>query len=244
MRLSAQPFTLWTEPGRVDKITKSNAPPPAERKAAHGPQRSGGTNWLAAAAAIAVAALLGLKYFSERSHSQRLEAENDDLRSKMEEAASTGKVKLDEANRAATMAANELEAKQADFTNTQAELKKTIATASEAAKKATQTATETAAALDRANKELSETKKAFAAKETTLQNNVTALTEEISKVKRVAGEEASKVKETMAKLEQEKATAVKEATAAMADRDTLKAEIEKLRKQVEAQSKGTGTPQA
>ena len=94
------------------------------------------------------------------------------------------------------------------------------------------------------NRRLADAQKEFAAKETTLQNSLASLTEESSKAKRLASEEAAKAGEVIAKLEEAKAAAVKEAAAAMADRDALKVEVEKLRKQLQSPAKPPGTPEA
>lgn len=206
----------------------------------------GGSNrWLPLAAGIAIAGLVGLLYSSEKGKREAAESARDQMEAKLSAELSTAKLKTEEAANKATLATSELQAMKADMTGVSAKLKTDLAAALEAGKKASDKATETAAALDKANKALAEAKKEWSAKESALQTSVTALTEEASKLKRTAGEEASKAREALARLEEEKASAVKEATAAMADRDTLKAEVEKLRKQLESgQPKPAGSPQA
>jgi paraquat-inducible protein B len=243
LRLPGQSFTLWTHPGRVDRIAMRNAPAPA-REAASRPAAT--SRWLpiAAAACLALAGFFGMKYYSEKSQRETVESDYAALAIQKDSELSTANLKAEQAANRASIAESDLKAKEADLTGEIAKLKTSLTAAGESAKKAAANATETSAALERTKTALADAKKEHAAKETTLQNNATALTEEISKVKRVAGEESSKAKETVAKLEEEKAAAVKEAAAAMADRDILKEEVEKLRKQLETKPKAAGAPEA
>jgi|GEM_PF-2262321 len=246
LRLPGQSFTLWTQPGRVDRVAMSNAIPPAARVIPRRTDLSRGHRWIpiAAAAALVIAALLGVKYFSEKSQRETLEADYAALEQQKAAELSTANAKAKEADSKAALAASELSAKTADFTSELAMVKTALAEAKATGEKAAKNFADTTAALDKANKALADATKEFAAKETTLQNNMTALTEETGKVKRVAGEEASKAKEAIAKLEGEKAAAIKSTTDAMAERDVLKAEVEKLRKQLEAKQKPAGAPEA
>lgn len=245
LRLPAQPFTLWTQPGRVDRIVMRNGAAPAtDKRTAATRDTSSSARWLPLAAGIAIAALFAMGYLSQRSQRQNLEEDLAHEKSRAAAEISTAQGQAKAASVKAGDALTKLTAKEADHTSEIAMLKTALAKAEEAAKKAETAVTGTTAALDKTKKELADIKKDYSAKETTLQNNLTALTEENSKMKRLAGEEASKARETIARLEEEKATAVKESTAAMADRDAMKAEVEKLRKQLQSPAKPPGTPEA
>ena len=77
LRLPGQPFTLWTQPGRVDHIVMRNGAAPAAGKTSAAPRDtvSTGQRWLPLAAGIAIAALFGMGYLSQKS--QRQEAEEN-----------------------------------------------------------------------------------------------------------------------------------------------------------------------
>lgn len=246
LRLSGQPFTLWTQPGRVDRIVMRNGAAPAagQATAARRDTVSSRQQWLSLAAGFAIAAVFGMGYLFMRSERQSVREELAQEKSKAAAEISTIQVQAKEAFIKAEDARSRLTAKEADFTAGIAMLKTALTKAGEAAKKAEAAVIDTTAALDKTKQELAGVKKDYSAKETTLQNNLTALTEENGKVKRLAGEEASKARETIARLEEEKAAAVKASTAAMADRDAMKAEVEKLRKQLQSPSKPSGTPEA
>ena len=172
---------------------------------------------------------------------RKVQADADKFKTKSAAELATVKANLTEASTSAQKAASELVAKEADNTGVVAKLKTTLTATEEARKKEEARVAETSVALEKANKALADARKEFATKESSLQNNLTTLTEETSKAKRAAGEELSKAKEAVAKLEEEKANAVKEAAASQADRDLLKAEVEKLRKQLQAGPKPPST---
>ena len=247
MRLPGQPFTLWTQPGRVDRIVMRNAASPVVGKVATvAPATlvSSGQRWLPIAACIAVAALFGAGYVSQKS--QRVEAEDNyaQLQKQAAAEASTAQVQILAANAKAENAESKLMAREKDLQGEIASLKTGLAKAERASDSAQKAVLSTSTALEKATKELTEAKTKFAARETELQTSLTTLTEESSKAKRLAGEEISKARESIAKLEEEMAAAIKATTAAMEERDVIRAEVEKLRKQLQSPAKPAGAPDA
>ena len=250
MRLPGQPFTLWTQPGRVERIAMRNAVAPVAHVAAKvvtiapATPVSTGRRWLPMAACIAVAALFGAGYISQKS--QRVQAEDNYAQLQIQAAAeaSTAQVQILAANTKAEDALSKLMATEKELQGEIASLKTGLVKAEKASESAQKAVLSTTSALEKTTKELSEAKVKFAARETELQTGLTTLTEESSKAKRLSGEEMSKARETIAKLEEEMAAAIKSTTAAMEERDVIRAEVEKLRKQLESPAKPPGTPDA
>ena len=248
LRLSGQPFTLWTQPGRVEPVfmrnganTTTAAVVTAGARAA---TMTGATRWLPLAAGIAIAALFGMSYSSQKAQREAAESDLGALQAKASVEVDAAMLVSQKAQAAATDARTKLAAREFELNGQMAELKTAVTKSEVSAKEKASLAEAKTAELDAAKKALSEAKKESAAKETTLQASATALTEEMSKLKKTAGEETSKAHEAMARLEEEKAAAVKDATNAMSDRDALKAEVEKLRKQLEQKAKPPGGPEA
>ncbi len=247
LRLQGQPFTLWTQPGRVERIVMRNAAAPVAGKVvtiAPATPVSTGRRWLPMAACIAVATLFGAGYISQKS--QRVQAEDNYAQLQIQAAAeaSTAQVQILAANTKAEDALSKLMATEKDLQGEIASLKTGLVKAEKASESAQKAVLSTTSALEKTTKELSEAKTKFAARETELQSSLTTLTEESSKAKRLYGEEMSKARETIAKLEEEMAAAIKSTTAAMEERDVIRAEVEKLRKQLESPAKPPGTPDA
>ncbi len=247
MRLPGQPFTVWTQPGRVERIVMRNTVAPVAGKVAIiAPARpvSGAQRWLPIAAGIAVTALFGVGYISQKS--QRVQAEDNyaQLEKQASAEVSTAQVQILAANAKAEDAVSKLMALEKDLQGEIAILKTGLTKAEKSSESAQKAVLSTTSALEKTTKELTEAKTKFAARETELQSSLTTLTEESSKAKRLAGEEMSKAREAIAKLEEEMAAAIKSTTAAMEERDVIRAEVEKLRKQLESPAKPPGTPDA
>ncbi|MDB6132705.1 MAG: hypothetical protein JWM59_948 [Verrucomicrobiales bacterium] len=249
IKLPGKAFTLWAKstvsapiPMRngmtAAELEASNrraaaAPAPRPVHPAHTAQPqsvpSASNRWLPLAAALALAALAGLKMVADRSTLANAEREKADLSEEVKAVIKTAKAEKEEKaarDQMLVLKAAEMEAQLKTLTEQNSKAASDLAAAQAAAAQASKAITEKATALDKAITDLEATKKeAFGT-----QSQMVTTTEEAARIKRAAAAEVVTLRESLGKLEAEKAAALRDAAQAAQDKASLQTALDALKK--------------